>query len=83
MDIADKFFAIIDDLTKKSGVIAINTIETYLFEPEPIFPCKKDHLKRLFMLGLEGDLVFRNFSFLTALPGLDPFLRQIEPEIYR
>jgi hypothetical protein len=83
MDITHKFFAIIGEVTKKCGIVAIKTVETYPFEPDPIFPCQKDHLKRLFMLGLEDDLVCRNFSFLTALPVLDPFLRQIEPKIYR
>jgi len=36
MDIAHKFFAIIGDMMKKGGVVAIKTVEIYPFEPNTI-----------------------------------------------
>lgn len=79
MDISHKFFAIVSEFSDKCRIVYIKTIESNQLAPDFIFPCGTDHIKRMFMLGLEYYLIFRNFGFLEAhLPGASPKWNLIE-----
>ena len=83
MDIRHELFTIVGQCSKKFRIVSIKTIKADPFESHPIFSCTKDHLKRLFMLGLEDNLIFGDFGFLAAFLILYPFFGEIESEIYR